>query len=100
MSRLSKIQKYSVSWIWESMLKDPFSRLNCIFQEITLVDEVLPYELYHAYIQIKSHSKENEFLKLEIVFNSMCRPNVFIHPMILHSLKSVKSLGNILLDKR
>jgi hypothetical protein len=98
--RLKKIRKYSTSCIWESLLEEPLSIYNMKLQDIIIVEEIVPYDSYKSYIQVKSDSKNVWFLKLEIVFNSKGRPNVFINPTILETLRFIKIKGKLLLDHR
>ena len=97
--RLKKIRKYSTSSIWENLLEAPLSNLNMKLQNIVLVEEVIPYDSYKSYIKVLYDSKDL-FLKLEIVFNSRGRPNVFINPTVLETLGFIKIKGKLLLDRR
>ena len=98
LARLKKIRKFSTSWIWESLLEEPLLNYNMKLQQIIIVEEIIPYDSYKAYIKLVS--KDEIFLKLEIVFNSKGRPNVFINPTILRTLRFIKIKGTLLLDHR
>ena len=39
--------------------------MNIEFEEITLIEEIIPYQLYIGYIKIKSLSEKNEFIETE-----------------------------------
>jgi|LauGreDrversion4_2_1035121.scaffolds.fasta_scaffold96311_1 hypothetical protein len=99
MAREERIRQFAIGYYWEDLLKIKFSYMNIEFEEISLIEEIIPYELYIGYIKIKSLSQKNEFIETEVVFDKRGNPFVRCFPTILNSVEAQLCGKPILLNK-
>jgi hypothetical protein len=98
MSREQRIERYKVGYFWEEILRNLFSEMNIEFQEIVLVEELVPYQLYVGFSRIKSVSKTEEFLETTVSFNKHGVPSMSCSPVIINSVKDYLDGGKILFN--
>ena len=99
MTRERIIQRYARIWYWEDIIKKQFSEMNLEFQEIVFIEEILPYVNYVGYVQVKSHSKNDEFIEVTVSFNKRGSAYINIHPRLLNSIEDEIAGGKVLLSK-
>ena len=99
MAREGRIRQFAIGYYWEELLKKKFSYMGIEFEEISLIEEIIPYELYIGYVKIKSLSEKTEFIEIEVVFDKRGNPSVTCYPKILNSIKLEYSGCKVLLNK-
>lgn len=99
MEREKRIKKYNVGYFWEYVIKTEFSIMNIEFQEIVLIEEIIPYSNYTGFARIKSHSKKDEFIEIMVSFDKRGIPSISINSTIINSVLDYLDGGTILLDK-
>mgnify|MGYP000479458368 CR=1 FL=1 len=96
MAREERIRQFAIGYYWEELLKKKFSYMNIEFEEISLIEEIIPYQLYIGYIKIKSLSEKNEFIETEVIFDKRGNPFVTCYPKILNSIEGEISGSKVL----
>lgn len=99
MAREERIRQFAIGYYWEELLKKKFSYMGIEFKEISLIEEIIPYELYIGYVKIKSVSEKNEFIETEVIFDKRGHPFVTCYPKILNSVEPHLCGKPILLNK-
>jgi len=99
MAREERIRQFAIGYYWEELLKKKFSYMGIEFEEISLIEEIIPYQLYIGYIKIKSLSEKNEFIETEVIFDKSGNPFVTCYPKILNFVEPVLCGKPILLNK-
>ena len=89
MGREERIRQFAIGYYWEELLKKKFSHMGIEFEEISLIEEIIPYELYIGYVKIKSVSEKNEFIETEVIFDTRGHPFVTCYPGIVNSVEAV-----------
>ena len=74
--------------------------MNIVFEEIVLIEELIPFEFYVGFVRIKSQSEKDEFIEVVVTFNKKGQPNINCNPEILNSIEDCLDGGKILLDNR
>jgi len=100
MSREQIINRYAKLFFWEDVLKKQFSIMNIEFQEIVLIEELVPFTMYSGFSRIKSLSEKDEFIEVIVSFNKKGVPNINCNRTIIHSIEDCLDGGKILLDNR
>ena len=99
MAREERIRQFAIGYYWEELLKKKFSYMGIEFEEISLIEEIIPYELYIGYVKIKSLSEKNEFIEIEVIFDKRGNPFVTCYPKILNSVEPQVCGKPIILNK-
>jgi hypothetical protein len=99
MGRKERIEQFAIGYYWEELLKIKFLSMNIEFEEISLIEEIIPYQLYIGYIKIKSLSEKNEFIETEVIFDKRGNPFVTCYPKILNSVEPQLCGKPILLNR-
>lgn len=100
MSRERAVNRFAKLFFWEDVLRKQFSVMNIEFQEIVLIEEMIPFTMYSGFCRIKSLSEKDEFIEVMVSFNKQGKPNVNCNPVILNSIEEYLDGGKILLDNR
>jgi hypothetical protein len=97
MTREQRIQHYGKGFYWNELLKNEFSKLNYKFEEIVLIEELIPFERYRGFARIHAGSNKNKFILVSVSFNKRARPYISFSQFIFNSVFTGK--GKILLNK-
>ena len=99
MSRERAINRYAKLFFWEDVLRKQFSVMNIEFQEIVLIEELVPFTVYVGFSRIKSLSEKDEFIETTVSFNKHGAPSLNCNPRIIHSIEECLDGGRLILNK-
>jgi hypothetical protein len=100
MSRERAVNRFAKLFFWEEILRKQFSIMNIEFQEILLIEELVPFTVYVGFSRIKSLSEKDEFIETTVTFNKKGTPSLNCNPRIIYSIDDCLDGGKILLDNR
>lgn len=99
MTRERVVNRYAKLFFWEDVLRKQFSVMNIEFQEIVLIEELVPYTIYTGFSRIKSSSGKDEFIETIVSFNKRGFPSLSCNPTIIYSINDYLDGGRILFNK-
>ena len=73
--------------------------MNIVFEEIVLIEELIPFEFYVGFVRIKSQSEKDEFIEVCVSFNKNGLPYITCNSTIVYSIEEHLEGGKVLLDK-
>ena len=83
-----QVKKYATSWLWKMILEKHFSKMDLEFEEIAMIEEILEYSYYIAFVKVKSHSNLNEFIEVTVMFDKRGSPSINVNSKIYNNFES------------
>ena len=101
-----RLKRYCTQYVWEHILKHTFDEVGLQFDSVTLVYEILPLQVYSAYVKVKCTNYLDPFswkcayVNIIVNISKECKVHYSVHKVDFDSELYESSTWKTIHDKR